>query len=146
MGKNLTYLERVFPREALVAVPAWEGLDREMYPLMPLQVVIPVEALRALVASKRSVVLWCTLLVHLLYLCRVSAVVIVDHAVRHPAHHLQVAAWIADVGKNGTLHHTGWRVGVWSLVVLLLRRWNRSMCVDWRPVWRSSCADRTLLH
>ena len=50
----LTHLQGIFPREALITVVAWERLPREMDPLMALQVVIPVEALRALIALERS--------------------------------------------------------------------------------------------
>ena len=52
-----TNLERVLTGEALVAVATWERLDGEMNALMPLQVVISVETLRALIASEGSVVL-----------------------------------------------------------------------------------------
>ncbi len=48
------HLQSVLAREALVAVAARERLHRQMYPLVPLQVVIPVEALRALVALERQ--------------------------------------------------------------------------------------------
>ena len=57
-----TNLERILSREALVAVATWKWLDSQMYPLMSLQIVIAVEALRTLVASEGSVVLWVALL------------------------------------------------------------------------------------
>lgn len=50
------YLERVFPRKALVAVVAREGLDSQVDPLVSLQVVVPVEALRTLIALEWSIV------------------------------------------------------------------------------------------
>lgn len=46
-------LQRILAREALVAMGAWERLHGEMDPLMALQIVIPVEALRTLVAFER---------------------------------------------------------------------------------------------
>lgn len=49
-------LERILPREALVAVSAGERLDCEVDALVPLKVVIAVEALRALVALERPVI------------------------------------------------------------------------------------------
>lgn len=49
-----TYLEGVFPGEALVAVSAREGLDGKMDALVSFQIVVAVEALRALVASERT--------------------------------------------------------------------------------------------
>lgn len=45
-----TNLQCIFPAEALVAVVAREGLDRQMDPLVALQVVVAIERLRALVA------------------------------------------------------------------------------------------------
>lgn len=57
LGESLpafAYLQCVFPREALVTVVAWERLDGEMDSLMPFQVVVPVEALRTLVALEWS--------------------------------------------------------------------------------------------
>jgi len=55
-NSDKTYLERILPREAFVAVIARERLDSKMDPLVPLQIVIPVEALGALIALERSVV------------------------------------------------------------------------------------------
>lgn len=54
---QFTHLQSVLPGEALLAKCARERLHREVNPLMPLQVVIPVEALRALVALERAVLL-----------------------------------------------------------------------------------------
>jgi len=51
-----TYLECVFSREALVTMCAGEGLNCQMNSLMTLEIMIPVEALWALVALERSVV------------------------------------------------------------------------------------------
>lgn len=57
--KGLTYLQRIFPTEALIAVQTRERLHSQMDPLMPLEIVIPVEALRALIAFEGAVVcLW----------------------------------------------------------------------------------------
>jgi len=53
--KNVT-LERILSRETLVAVIARERLDCQMDPLMTLQVVIPIEALWALITLERSIV------------------------------------------------------------------------------------------
>jgi len=50
-------LERILSREALVAMPAREWLHGQVYPLVPLQVMIAIEALRALIASERPVIL-----------------------------------------------------------------------------------------
>lgn len=49
-------LERVLSREALVAVVAGEGLDRQMDPLVSFQIVIPIEALWALITFERPVI------------------------------------------------------------------------------------------
>ena len=55
VGISVTYLESIFSGETLVAMCAWEWLDREMYPLMSLQIVVPVEALGALITLERSI-------------------------------------------------------------------------------------------
>jgi hypothetical protein len=47
-------LQSILAREAFTAESAGERLHREMYPLMPLEVVIPAERLRALVALERA--------------------------------------------------------------------------------------------
>jgi hypothetical protein len=52
--KNVT-LQGVLSGEALVAVGAWKRLDCQMNPLVSLQVVVAVEALRALIALEWSV-------------------------------------------------------------------------------------------
>jgi hypothetical protein len=54
--KSQTYLQGILPREALIAVVAGKRLDGEMDPLMPLQVMVAVEALWALIAFERPVV------------------------------------------------------------------------------------------
>ena len=86
---SCTYLQRIFAREALVAVAAGKRLDGEMYALVTLEIMIAVEALWALIASERSVVLWvylgCVMRVHLLHR-GVSAVVWHCHAGRHAVH------------------------------------------------------------
>lgn len=55
-GKVSTYLEGVFPGEALLAMAARERLHRQVDTLMPLEIVIPVEALGALVALEWAVI------------------------------------------------------------------------------------------
>ena len=51
-----SHLQRILPRETLIAVSARKRLHSEMDPLMPLQIVIAVEALRALVALEGPIV------------------------------------------------------------------------------------------
>lgn len=103
-----TYLQRVFSGETLVAVATRERLDGKMDPLMPLQVVVSIEALWALVAAEWPIILLdlgLRVTVHLLlHLCRrVTAVKAAgDHAVRHAANHLQLAARVVDVGQYGS--------------------------------------------
>lgn len=83
-----TYLERILTREALVAVAAREWLDCQMNSLMPLQIVISVEALRALVASEWPVVLriWRWVTVHVVHRRSVPTVVPAHHPMRDTAH------------------------------------------------------------
>lgn len=81
-------------------MPAWEGFDCKMYALMSLEIVIAVEALWALIASERSIVLRLSLLrvsVQLLDLSCVTTVESGDHAVWHAANHLHVPVGIIDV-------------------------------------------------
>ena len=52
----LAYLESILSREALVAVVAGERLDSKMNPLVALQIVVAVEALRALIAFERPII------------------------------------------------------------------------------------------
>ena len=54
-----TNLEGIFSGETLITVVAREGLDSKMDSLVALQVVVPVEALRALVAFERPVLICC---------------------------------------------------------------------------------------
>ena len=84
--KNVT-LESILSGKALVAVSAREGFDSQVDALVTLEVVVSVEALRALVAAEWSVglrvVLWHRVSVQLLHSC-MPAVVVHRHAVvRH---------------------------------------------------------------
>lgn len=95
-----TYLESVLPREALVAVSARVRLDRKMYALVTLQIVVSVEALRALVATERPVCLRVRLgyvvAVKLLH-GSVSAVVMHWHGVSHAVDQSHRAVRVADI-------------------------------------------------
>lgn len=88
---------------------------------MPLQVVIAVEALRALVALERPVVLRVGLrlgmAVELLHVRCVSAVECWDHLTRHASNECHLVVRVADVGQNRTGHGVlkGTLVGVWGL-------------------------------
>lgn len=95
------YLESVFSRKALLAVAAWERLYGEMDPLVAFQVVVSVEALRALVAFEWTVVLRCLRLVvvHVLQ-GAVATVEWWDHA-GHPVDHGHLAVGLMDVGHDG---------------------------------------------
>ena len=97
------YLERIFPAEALVAVATRERLDRQVDPLVPLQIVVSVEALRALIAFERPVNRLLTRLrpVHVLHVSSVagvenrSSVVAYGHVLAwrvHARHHRDVHA------------------------------------------------------
>ena len=76
--REKAYLESIFPREALLAVPAREGFHRKMYPLMPFEIMIAVETLGTLIALKRSLGVRCWLRIAvqlLLQMCCVTAIV-----------------------------------------------------------------------
>jgi hypothetical protein len=115
-----TYLERVLAREALIAVIAGKRLDSKMDPLMPLQIVVSVEALRTLIALERPVigsrllVLW---MAHeMRHCCCVTAV--------ETGHHRWVSsdegestAGVLDIGEDGGL--AARVLQGWSLLVLV---------------------------
>ena len=97
------YLERVLAREALITVTTRERLDGKMYPLMPLQIVIAVEALRTLVAPEWAIILWVRLwwvAIHLVHLGCVATVVATHHAVLHAADQSKLSIRVADVGQD----------------------------------------------
>ena len=85
-----------------------------MNALMAFEIMIPVEALRTLVAPKWTIVLWRLLLplavVHL-HLCSMATVEVRHHIGRYPADHLKLTAWIIDVAE-----HRAW-IGIAALVM-----------------------------
>lgn len=96
-------LESVLAGEAFVAVAAGERLDGKMDALVALEIVIPVEALRALIASEGPVVCWVWLYrvvwVHMLHRS-VSTVVWHRHSRCHTIHQCQLSAWVTDVRQH----------------------------------------------
>ena len=101
---RLTYLERILSREALVAVVAGEGLDSKMDPLVSLQIVVAVEALRALVTLERSVVGGRLLVRRMSHKvrhgCRVPTVEARHHA-RVDTDQRQPTVGVLNVGEDG---------------------------------------------
>lgn len=103
-NKQVTHLEGIFSGEALVAERAGERLHGQVDALMPLQVVVPVEGLRALIALERPVVLWRRRLtvvraVHVRQMAVRRLVGIPWHAhaanTTHTPEHCHLAAWVA---------------------------------------------------
>ncbi len=109
---DTTYLEGILSREALVAMTTREWLDSQMNSLVSLQVVVPVEALGALVASEGSVVLrvWLRMSIHVVHLCGVAAVEVWDHTSWYSAHGM--------TGEDCCTSHAG--VAVWSILLGVL--------------------------
>lgn len=110
-----THLERVFPRKALVAVIARERFDGKMDPLVSLQIMISIEALRTLITFERPIMRWCLLrrirpllAVHTL---RIGGVATVEphgqHTSLHVAHHGHLCPRTVNVGHDRTRH--GWQ-------------------------------------
>lgn len=102
-------LEGIFARETLVAVAARERLDGQVNSLMSLQVMIPVEALWALVASERSVVLCIWLLwvvaIQLMHLGCMATIEAWHHAVWHSASNQgKLTVRVCNVGKYWLVH------------------------------------------
>jgi hypothetical protein len=118
-----THLERVFPREALITMSTREWLHRQVNSLMALEIMIPVEALRALVTLERPIVMrWCRLrlvrivVVHVLHVGGMPAVE-VHKTGRETSHEHWRLTWIRKVGKNGAM------LGGWIGTGITWARW-----------------------
>jgi hypothetical protein len=113
-GGGTAYLQRIFPREALLAVIAREGLDGQMNPFMTLQVVISIEALWALITFERAVVqgrgLPVSLMmrsmttIHMLHARQMAAIECGEEAGLHVAHERHLPARIVHIGHDGPGH------------------------------------------
>lgn len=132
---NLAYLERIFAGEALVAMAAREWLDGQVNSLVTLQIVIPVEALWALIATERSVVWWVGLLrmmsVHLRVLR--SAVEVGHHAVLHAvSNERHLSARVVHIREDGHLIAIRPVLRILLLLWLWLERRYLTLLIDWR--------------
>ena len=94
------HLECVLPGKALFAVTAGEGLNREMYPLMPFQIVISVETLRTLIAFERTLIVIRLLLVpiQLLHMRGMSTIESRHHTAREASYECQLTSWAMHIG------------------------------------------------
>lgn len=101
-----TYLERVFAREALVAMVAREWLDCEMDPLMPFEVMISVETLRTLIALEWPIV------------CRWLLVLRMSHKVWHGS-----CVTTVEAGHHTRVHTNERKLTVRILYVREHRGW-----------------------
>jgi hypothetical protein len=98
-------LQCILAGKTFIAMRTWKRLHRQMYALMSFQVVIPVEALRALITLERPVV---------------GRPRLVDRVRRVPAVHLLHAGHVATVetGEDAWLHATEQRhLAVWTVYV-----------------------------
>lgn len=98
-------LQCILAGKTFIAMRTWKRLHRQMYALMSFQVVIPVEALRALITLERPVV---------------GRPRLVDRVRRVPAVHLLHAGHVATVetGEDACLHATEQRhLAVWTVYV-----------------------------
>jgi len=96
-------LQSILSGEAFIAEFAREGFDREMDSLVPFQVMIAVEALRALVTFEGPLSLgWSGLAVvqEVAHARGVPAVEAMHHVRMHTSHESQLAVGIADVGED----------------------------------------------
>jgi hypothetical protein len=106
---SITYLERILPREALVAVIAGERLDSQMYPLVSLQVMVAIETLWALVAFEWSIICSWLLVGRVtkeMRHGRCMATVETGHHSRMNAYQRKLTVGVLDVGENRRL--VGW--------------------------------------
>lgn len=94
-----------------------------MNALVAFEIVISVEALRALIATERSVCLRVGLrhvvTVKLLHGC-VSAVVVHRHAMRHAVDKRKLTIWVADVREDRSKRRVGERGA--GLLLVICRR------------------------
>ena len=130
-----------------------ERLNSQMNPLMTLQVVISIEALRALVTLERTVVRGLLLLrmvsIHMLHASGVSTVETRHHPMRHSAHQSQLSVRIVDVRQYRSWKRiTAKRTLIWKgrLRWRRLQRRDGALAIRWRHSrhW-PSCADWALL-
>ena len=105
-----TYLQGVLSREALVAVGARERLDCQVNPLVSLQVVVAVEALRALVALEWSV----------------GRGRLLMRVVPHEVRHLSCMSTV-EAGHHARMHTNQSKPAIWVLNVR--EHWRRSRCI-----------------
>lgn len=132
-----SYLQCILAGEALVTVTTGEWLDRQMNALVPLEIVVAVEALRALIAFERSVVLrvWLSLgmvSIHMLHMRCVATVVCRHHRRRHATNQSKLAVRVADVGQDRSWQRVlvrGTLVCIRRLNILWLERRDLSMPV-----------------
>ena len=113
---------------------AREWLDGQVDTLVSFQVVISVEALGALIAFERSVVLWIRLslgvAIHLLHMRSMSAVEPLHHRRWHAANERNLAVGVADIG------HDWARQGILEWALVGIRRLRR-LWLEWRDRARS---------
>ena len=150
-----TYLECILSREALVALCTGKRLDRQVDPLVALEIMVTIEALRALIAFEWSVVRGLLLMLGVTQEMRnsgrVPAVEALHHPGMHTTHQRELPVRVIHVRKNRG--RTGNVVPVGSLVRMGRRRrirWNGRDCAV-RHGWRHSrhgatCTNRTLLR
>lgn len=105
------YLQSIFPRKALVAVGTRERLYSQMNSFVALEIVIPVETLRALVACEGSVRGWggdtmrrWMPAVQVLRAGDLPAVKPRQQARLHPTHHGHRSSRTVDIAHDGTIH------------------------------------------
>jgi len=101
-------LERVFPRKSLFAIITSKGLDSQVYPLMPLQVMIPVECLLAFIAFEWPLRLrrWTARMVDvegMRVVRRQARMMAVVRKPRHAADHGQGSTRMVHIAQNWAL-------------------------------------------
>lgn len=147
-------LERIFPGETLITVVTREGLDGEMDPLVTLQIMVPVEALWALITLEWTIVgsWWLVLgMSHEVgHLRSVSTVETRHHA--GVSNKCKASGGVLNVRKDRRLASS--ILQRWPLLVLVGRvrwvvgwdRWDRTLRHSWRhALHRTTSADGALL-
>ena len=117
------YLESILSGEALVAVSTRERFHCKMYPLVPFEIVVPVETLRALVAPEWTVVLQiglllCVVAIKLMHLCGMAAVERRHDTLRHAT--IEHRERCIHTGKNRAWHGVAVRSVLLSELGLVL--------------------------
>lgn len=120
-------LEGILSRKALVAMGAGERFHCQMNTLVAFQIMVSVEALRALIALEWPIIgglLLRRVAKHVAHACRVSTVESWNHLVGYTADKSKLAVGVGYIGEDRCLRiaHSS---TIWPLMLIRMRRLSR---------------------